>query len=118
MDILEVYALNIQPKQIARFLPKERRNTEEIEAIRDDFLIWLREEQEDYDKFRDALGLPKRTRYSDQIAAWDNYKRFYEDWMDDEESDGEPFWLLELKRILDEKVMSNLGNYNEFGGQL
>jgi hypothetical protein len=102
MDILEVYALNIQPNQIMQLIPTRERTVERIELERSHFLYWLREQG---------------NKFSDQVSAWVDYISIVDFDFSDGELDEEPIWLQELKFKLEEEVLRNQRNYDEFRGQ-
>jgi hypothetical protein len=78
MDTLEVFALNIQPRQIASLLTiDERKKPENIEKERQHFLSWLRDM---------ALGGAK---FLDQLSAWNTYCLYIEYDLFDEIEDDE-----------------------------
>jgi hypothetical protein len=66
MDILEVFALNIQPVQIKKLLVISDQTKENIEKERQHFLNWLRDM---------ALG---GARFLDQLSAWSTYILYIE----------------------------------------
>ena len=102
MDTLEIFALNIQPNQLKQLIPTREQTPERIEQERTHFLYWLREQG---------------TRFSDQLSAWMDYISIIDFDFSDGELDGEPVWLQELKFKLEEEVLRNQRNYNEFRGQ-
>lgn len=115
MDVLEAYAVNVMPQDIARFIGCSITQTDKIESERKDFLTFL---QEMY-----RIGI----MFTSQVMAWDFYKlseiifndtdglRFAHLDMDDEEKAYTIGWLEDIKRIFDSQA--NPRNYDEFGGQ-
>ncbi len=108
--IAEVYASNIMPQQIARFLGCSPKDKEKIEEVRADFLNFLQEREND--------GII----YEDQILSWIMYKewqiQFSSDEYDNLDLDKEEVqdmsWTDEIHRILYELVNTHefLGNYS------
>lgn len=115
MSISQVYAVNVMPQDIAKFVGVSSKNTEKVGEVRKDFLDFLQE--------REDSGII----FSDQITAWELYKEWQIQFATVEEFvhlniEGEEVldesWDEEIARIMDAKVNSPeyLGNY-AYGGR-
>lgn len=132
MDTLEVFALNIQPTQIAARIGCDLGDKKAIDYERNNFLRYIR-------KLTDE-GLI----FYSQLDAWNAYdtrevsvvyepedefllefevSTYEERALDELEREAwlhqdEPDWLSRAKNRLIDQALSNSGNYNEYGGQL
>jgi len=103
MDTLEIYALNIQPRQIEQLLVISDRKPENIEKERNQFLHWLRDM---------TLGGAK---FLDQLSAWNTYIDYIQYNLFDEMEEEVTNWSEDIEIILENKIQPK--NYTEFGGQ-
>jgi hypothetical protein len=132
MNTIEVFALNIQPRQIVTRIKCEKDDLEAVAYERNNFLKYLARLQE------------KGKTFENQVEAWNYYDSreipetyevddtFLDDYdiinLEDRELEEiereawlhmkEPDWLSRLRQILLDMAYANSGNYNEFGGQL
>lgn len=110
MDICEVYALNIMPQDIARFIGCLKTEVDKIEECRKDFLNFLLDKQ--------AQGV----LYYSQLTAWLQFKEtgLHEDSVtfehidQDEEEILDMSWTeeLELLAYMKANTIEFLGNYD------
>lgn len=131
MDINEVYAQNIQPRQIVERIKCDPTDLKAIEYERSNFLKFLR-------------NMEEYRRFSSQQDAWevyDNSEPFFvydeedeefldtyevesftdrklkeieqEEWLDQKTPD----WVARLQHKAYNIAINNAGNYNEYGGQ-
>ena len=109
MTVLEVYAANIQPRQIVERLKCDPASTDVIEDERANFLSFLTEQEE------------QGVVYPNQVWAWNEYdaEMYYEREAEEldagllilQEADA---WETELDILWKRR---NPRNYNEYGGQ-
>lgn len=103
----EIFASNIQEAQLREVIPQYEWNEKRLQEERDYFLWWLTKS-----KNEDKLD------FSDQLSAWEEYKRqneFIE--IDEEDEEYGMSWDDELWKTFTDKVFFNQRNYSDYAGQ-
>lgn len=94
----EVFAANIQVSQLKTAIPEYEWSDERFQKEREYFLWWLL-------KMKDEKGF----NFTDQVSAWDEYKRMHEYVEIDDTEEFTPSWMEEIENELRRQVYALKG---------